>query len=75
MYRRKAFSFNYVQDGMEYGEIGEAMYNMRDLMSEYQQYEIIGVESDDEMMEEEMEEVEKEAVGGSESDTMSTNIE
>jgi len=43
MYRRKAFVHWYLDEGMEEVEFTEAESNIHDLISEYQQYEIVDV--------------------------------
>ncbi|CAK1547938.1 unnamed protein product [Leptosia nina] len=52
MFRRKAFLHWYTGEGMDEMEFTEAESNMNDLISEYQQYEEVGV--DDEFDEEEV---------------------
>ena len=54
MFKRKAFLHWYTGEGMDEEEFTEAESNMRDLMSEYQQYQDVGVE--EEVEEEELEE-------------------
>jgi len=44
MYKRKAFVHSYTTEGMEEMEFTEAEANVRDLIAEYQQYEMAGVE-------------------------------
>ncbi|RVE42646.1 hypothetical protein evm_012698 [Chilo suppressalis] len=44
MFRRKAFLHWYTGEGMDEMEFTEAESNMNDLVSEYQQYEEVGVE-------------------------------
>jgi tubulin beta len=44
MYRRRAFVHWYLEEGMEEVEFTEAESNMHDLISEYQQYEIVDLE-------------------------------
>jgi len=46
MYRRKAFVHWYLDEGMEEVEFTEAESNIHDLISEYQQYEIVDVGDD-----------------------------
>jgi tubulin beta len=46
MFRRKAFVHWYLEEGMEETEFTEAESNMHDLISEYQQYEVVDVEGD-----------------------------
>jgi len=46
MYRRKAFVHWYLDEGMEEVEFTEAESNIHDLISEYQQYEIVDVDGD-----------------------------
>jgi len=46
MFRRKAFVHWYLEEGMEEVEFTEAESNMHDLISEYQQYEIVDVDSE-----------------------------
>jgi len=46
MYRRKAFVHWYLEEGMEEVEFTEAESNMHDLISEYQQYEIVDLDGD-----------------------------
>jgi len=43
MYRRRAFVHWYLEEGMEEVEFTEAESNMHDLISEYQQYEIVDI--------------------------------
>jgi len=43
MYRKRAFIHWYLEEGMEEVEFTEAESNMHDLISEYQQYEIVDV--------------------------------
>ena len=47
MFKRKAFIHWYTGEGMEEMEFTEAESNMRDLISEYQQYEEAGIDNDD----------------------------
>ena len=47
MYRRKAWLHWYTAEGMDEMEFTEAESNMNDLISEYQQYQDAGVDSDD----------------------------
>jgi tubulin beta len=56
MFRRRAFLHWYTGEGMDEMEFTEAESNMKDLISEYQQYESMGVDNDFEE-EEEQEEV------------------
>jgi len=44
MYRKRAFIHWYLEEGMEEVEFTEAESNIHDLISEYQQYEIVDVE-------------------------------
>jgi len=46
MFRRKAFVHWYLEEGMEEVEFTEAESNMHDLISEYQQYEIVDVDGE-----------------------------
>ena len=46
MYNRKAFLHQYLQEGMDLSEFDEARANISDLISEYQQYQEMGVEED-----------------------------
>ena len=54
MFKRKAFLHWYTGEGMEELEFTEAESNMNDLLTEYQQYQEIGID-DDEMEEGELE--------------------
>mmetsp|Transcript_26010 Transcript_26010/g.36335 ORF Transcript_26010/g.36335 Transcript_26010/m.36335 type:complete len:453 (+) Transcript_26010:92-1450(+) len=47
MFRRKAFLHWYTGEGMDEMEFTEAESNMNDLVSEYQQYQDVGVDDDD----------------------------
>ncbi|PZC72667.1 hypothetical protein B5X24_HaOG210760 [Helicoverpa armigera] len=47
MFRRKAFLHWYTGEGMDEMEFTEAESNMNDLVSEYQQYEDVGVDGDE----------------------------
>lgn len=40
MLKRKAFMHHYIQQGLDWNEMTEAQNNIRDLISEYQQYEL-----------------------------------
>lgn len=53
MFRRKAFLHWYTGEGMDEMEFTEAESNMNDLISEYQQYQDVGIDDDDETYEEE----------------------
>jgi len=44
MFRRKAFLFWYTGEGMEEMEFSEAESNLGDLIAEYQQYQVAGVD-------------------------------
>ncbi|CAG9122954.1 unnamed protein product [Plutella xylostella] len=55
MFRRKAFLHWYTGEGMDELEFTEAESNMNDLISEYQQYEEVGVEDGGEFDEEQEE--------------------
>ena len=57
MFRRRAFLHWYYGEGMDEMEFSEAESNLKDLISEYQQYQTIGIDSDYE--EEEVEEEEE----------------
>ena len=46
MYNRKAFLHQYLQEGMDLSEFDEARANICDLISEYQQYQEMGIEED-----------------------------
>ena len=46
MYNRKAFLHQYLQEGMDLSEFDEARANISDLISEYQQYQEMGIEED-----------------------------
>lgn len=46
MFRRKAFLHWYTGEGMDEMEFTEAESNMSDLVSEYQQYQDVGVDDD-----------------------------
>jgi tubulin beta len=41
MLKRKAFMHHYIKEGLEWSEMEEARSNMLDLISEYQQYEVL----------------------------------
>jgi tubulin beta len=41
MFRRKAFLHHYVQQGLDWAEMTEARMNVLDLITEYQQYEVL----------------------------------
>lgn len=58
MFRRKAFLHWYTSEGMDEMEFSEADSNMKDLISEYQQYQTVGLDNDFEEVEEEEEEEE-----------------
>lgn len=58
MFRRKAFLHWYTSEGMDEMEFSEADSNMKDLISEYQQYQTVGLDNDFEEDEEEEEEEE-----------------
>jgi len=47
MFKKKAFLYNYLQEGMDELEMTEAESNMNDLISEYQQYQDATVEDDE----------------------------
>ncbi|ODQ64186.1 beta tubulin [Nadsonia fulvescens var. elongata DSM 6958] len=53
MFKRKAFLHWYTTEGMDEMEFTEAESNMADLVSEYQQYQDVGVDDNDQYMEEE----------------------
>eukprot|EP00768_Dysnectes_brevis_P004092 gnl/Dysnectes_brevis/290_a323_4518.p1 GENE.gnl/Dysnectes_brevis/290_a323_4518~~gnl/Dysnectes_brevis/290_a323_4518.p1 ORF type:complete len:475 (-),score=152.15 gnl/Dysnectes_brevis/290_a323_4518:1445-2806(-) len=55
MFRRKAFLHWYTGEGMDEMEFTEAESNMNDLVSEYQQYQEVGIEEEGEMGEEDFE--------------------
>jgi tubulin beta len=59
MYNRKAFLHQYLQEGMDLSEFDEARANISDLISEYQQYQEMGIEEDYEDGEGEGEDLEK----------------
>jgi len=46
MYRKKAFLYSYFSEGMDENEFTEAEGNMADLISEYQQYQEAGIDSE-----------------------------
>jgi tubulin beta len=48
MFRRKAFLHWYTAEGMDEMEFTEAESNMHDLISEYQQYQDVAVDDDEE---------------------------
>lgn len=48
MFRRKAFLHWYTGEGMDEMEFTEAESNMKDLISEYQQYQDASIDDDDE---------------------------
>jgi len=48
MFRRKAFLHWYTGEGMDEMEFTEAESNMNDLVSEYQQYQDVGIDDEDE---------------------------
>lgn len=48
MFRRKAFLHWYTGEGMEEVEFSDAEANLSDLISEYQQYEIVSTEEESE---------------------------
>eukprot|EP01102_Stenamoeba_stenopodia_P002304 TRINITY_DN120_c0_g1_i1.p1 TRINITY_DN120_c0_g1~~TRINITY_DN120_c0_g1_i1.p1 ORF type:complete len:453 (+),score=118.85 TRINITY_DN120_c0_g1_i1:306-1664(+) len=52
MFRRKAFLHWYTGEGMDEMEFTEAASNMQDLVNEYQQYQEVGVEGDEDAEEE-----------------------
>ncbi|CAH0730836.1 unnamed protein product, partial [Brenthis ino] len=54
MFRRKAFLHWYTGEGMDEMEFTEAESNMNDLVSEYQQYEEVGVDDEFDEQEEEV---------------------
>ncbi|XP_037303037.1 tubulin beta chain [Manduca sexta] len=54
MFRRKAFLHWYTGEGMDEMEFTEAESNMNDLVSEYQQYEEVGVDDGEFEEQEEM---------------------
>eukprot|EP00105_Crassostrea_gigas_P039707 XP_019923855.1 PREDICTED: tubulin beta chain [Crassostrea gigas] len=58
MFRRKAFLHWYTSEGMDEMEFSEADSNMKDLISEYQQYQTVGLDNDFDEVEEEEEEEE-----------------
>lgn len=47
MFRRKAFVHSYLEEGMDLMEFSEAESNLLDLVTEYQQYEQVGLDDDD----------------------------
>jgi len=47
MFRKKAFVHWYLEEGMDEVEFTEAESNMHDLISEYQQYEIVDLDGGD----------------------------
>jgi len=47
MFRKRAFVHWYLEEGLEEVEFTEAESNMHDLISEYQQYEIVDIENTD----------------------------
>jgi tubulin beta len=53
MFRRKAFLHWYTGEGMDEMEFTEAESNMSDLVSEYQQYQDVGIDDDCEEYDEE----------------------
>lgn len=55
MFRKKAYIHWYTAEGMDESELNEAFYNVRDLISEYQQYENATVQECDDMEMEDME--------------------
>lgn len=57
MFRKNAFVHQYTAEGMDISEFVEAQSNVRDLISEYQQYENATVEEDYD--DEEMEDMEE----------------
>jgi tubulin beta len=61
MFKRKAFLHWYTGEGMDEMEFTEAESNMHDLISEYQQYQEVGVDEEDGEGEEEAAEGEAEA--------------
>lgn len=46
MFNRKAYVHWYTQEGMDVQEFEEAAANVRDLISEYEQYEAMGIDHD-----------------------------
>ena len=50
MYSRKAFLHWYTGEGMDDMEFSEAESNLRDLISEYQQYQEATAEDDEELL-------------------------
>jgi len=56
MFKRKAFLHWYTGEGMDEMEFTEAESNMHDLISEYQQYQEVGVDEEGEGEEEAVEE-------------------
>ena len=46
MFRRKVFLHGYTQEGMDESEFTEAEGNLKDLISEYQQYQDAKVEAE-----------------------------
>ena len=52
MFRRKAFLHWYTGEGMDEMEFTEAQSNMKDLISEYQQYQDAGIDDEEEYGEE-----------------------
>jgi len=56
MFARKAFLHWYTGEGMDEMEFTEALSNMQDLVSEYQQYQDAGVESEDEDFDDDLDE-------------------
>jgi len=62
MFRRKAFLHWYTGEGMDEMEFTEAESNMNDLVSEYQQYEVAGVDFEESYQEAQQEEVVEEVV-------------
>ena len=48
MYKRKAFLHWYLDEGMDEMEFTEAYSNMKDLISEYQQYQEASIEDNSE---------------------------
>lgn len=53
MLKRKAFMHHYLEQGLDWSEMGEAQNNVLDLVNEYQQYEMIQADEDSDDDEEE----------------------
>ena len=60
MFRRKAFLHWYTGEGMDEMEFTEAESNMNDLVSEYQQYQELSADDEEDFEEEEGEEPQQE---------------